>query len=54
MIFQTICEKYLVNHKSGFDFAIKRHQFGTEKALIYSLKWFETYLRAKMTEDASD
>lgn len=44
MIFQTVCEKYLTNHKSGFDFEIKQHQFGLEKALILAVKWFVDFL----------
>ena len=46
IIFQTVCEKYLTNHKSGFDFEIKRHQFGLDKALISAVEWFINYLIA--------
>ena len=44
MIFIKICEKYLTNKETGFDFEMKRHQVGLEKALILAVKWFENYL----------
>ena len=43
-LFQTVCGSYLTNNKSGFDFTIKAHQFGSEKAYILAVKWFEDYL----------
>ncbi|HSK72398.1 MAG TPA: hypothetical protein VK892_11915 [Pyrinomonadaceae bacterium] len=50
MIFQTVCGKYLTNHKSGFDFETKQHQFGLVKALILAAEWFEIYLNRCIEE----